>query len=106
MRKSEQCFNSKMVRLKGAFSSARISASTRFNSNMVRLKDSSNDLLTMAMLFQFQYGSIKRGVPVATTSPKGSFNSKMVRLKGDVSRIMSIIIISFNSKMVLLKGLL
>ncbi len=73
-----------MVRLKAEGSSASpLNFVKNFNSTMVRLKDSSVAAVACSVtIFQFHYGSIKRGgMPPFITFIKDDFNSTMVRLK-------------------------
>ena len=54
-----------------------------FNSSMVRLKDTSIGVVKISILFQFQYGTIKRNYLPQSHHQHNYFNSSMVRLKAD-----------------------
>ena len=101
-----ECFNSKLVRLKVAYSSSESVSGSSFNSKLVRLKVShdhddggmsegfNSKLVRLkvadvpplpsysTVMFQFQTGSIKSNVIVSMKPDMVSFNSKLVRLKG------------------------
>ena len=79
-------FNSNMVRLKEAIAMENEQSNKSFNSNMVRLKVF--ELLKDEFIvyeFQFQYGSIKRGLCTIPSKAFLRFNSNMVRLKVEIA---------------------
>ena len=76
-----------------------------FNSKLVRLKGNSSRLPVSSHTFQFQTGAIKSKVSYTIPSLVTCFNSKLVRLKVAVDMVYpNLPIDSFNSKLVRLKG--
>ena len=71
---------------------------------MVRLKASANSAKASAgVLFQFQYGAIKRFPNIDCIVSRSHFNSSMVRLKAVVASVPAVTRPYFNSSMVRLK---
>ena len=70
-----------MVRLKVLKEQKEMLDNVHFNSNMVRLKVISFESNIPSSAFQFQYGSIKSGLPIRLLFVHSHFNSNMVRLK-------------------------
>ncbi len=60
---------------------------------MVQLKDIRKDYLHKVSTFQFQYGTIKRGVNRFFFSHFYNFNSNMVQLKGGYEKDKPLIVV-------------
>ncbi len=100
------CFNSNMVRLKVDRTSSLI-ISIMFQFQYGSIKRSSKSIpVDFAHLFQFQYGSIKRYLQYLLRLRLSRFNSNMVRLKAFCLNVDAKLKFSFNSNMVRLKELI
>ena len=94
-----------MVRLKECASFPNDDAEENFNSTMVRLKAAHEPNGGYESVFQFHYGTIKRGEAPFDSTLLTYFNSTMVRLKGVLTALKVNGSGNFNSTMVRLKAM-